>query len=155
MSELDKYGKHDPLAQHSSYAKKSKITIADTDAWLKKHGNGMDRLKKNEKTGTANIWSQYGKVSTETLVYRHLNAHGEIVPSCIQDISCRRSVLSQCQKMVKNGELVAFKDNRFIKDANQKHLVNGFKRAWKNPNDSNRLGLGVIDFKPSLNISNV
>ena len=129
MSELDKYSRHDPLAQHSSYAKKSKITIADTDAWLKKHGNSMDRLKKNEKTGTANIWSQYGKVSTATLIYRHLNAHGEIVPSCIQDISCRCSVLSQCQKMVKNGELVVFKDNRFIKDANKKYLVNGFKRA--------------------------
>ena len=42
MSELDKYGKHDPLAKHSSRPKKSKLTIADTDAWLKKHGNGMD-----------------------------------------------------------------------------------------------------------------
>jgi len=49
MSELDKYSKHDPLAQHSSYAKKSKITVADTDAWLKKHGNGMDRLKKTKR----------------------------------------------------------------------------------------------------------
>ena len=129
MSELDKYSRHDPLAQHSSYAKKSKITVADTDAWLKKHGNGMDRLKKTEKMSAANIWSQYGKISTVTLIYRHLNAHGEIVPSCIQDISCRRSVHGQCQKMVKNGELVAFKDNRFIKDANKKYLVNGFKRA--------------------------
>ena len=42
-------------------------------------------------------------------------------------------MLGQCQKMVKNGELVAFKDNRFINDANKKYLVNGFKRAWKNP----------------------
>ena len=129
MSELDKYGKHDPLAQHSSYAKKSKITIEDGDAWIAKYGNGMDRIKKNEKTGTANIWSQYGKVSTVTLIYRHLNAHGEIIPSDIQDISCRSSVRGQCQKMVKNGELVTFKDNRFINDANQKYLVNGFKRA--------------------------
>ena len=129
MSELDKYGKHDPLAQHSSYAKKSKITVADTDAWLKKHGNGMDRLKKNEKAGTANIWSQYGKVSTVTLIYRHLNAHGEIVPSDIQDMSCRRSVHGQCLKMARSGELVTFKDRRFIKDASQKYLVNGFKRA--------------------------
>lgn len=129
MSELDKYGKHDPLAQHSSYAKKSKITVADTDAWLKRHGNGMDRLKKSEKTSAVNVWSQYGKVSTVTLIYRHLNAHGEIIPSDIQDMSCRRSVHGQCQKMVKSGELVAFKDNRFIKDANKKYLVNGFKRA--------------------------
>ena len=129
MSELNKYGKHDPLAQHSSHPKKAKLTIADTDAWLKKHGNGMDRLKKNEKTGTANIWSQYGKVSTVTLIYRHLNVHGEIIPSDIQDMSCRRSVHGQCQKMVKNGELVTFKDKRFIKDANKKYLVNGFKRA--------------------------
>ena len=59
MSELDKYSKHDPLAKHSSYAKKSKISVADTDAWLKKHGNGMDRLKKTEKTSVVNIWSQY------------------------------------------------------------------------------------------------
>ena len=129
MSELDKYGKHDPLAQHSSHPKKSKITVADTDAWLKKHGNGMDRLKKNEKTGTANIWSQYGKVNTVTLIHHHLNAHGEIVPSDIQDTSCRRSVHGQCLKMVKNGELVVFKDNRFIKDVNKKYLVNVFKRA--------------------------
>ena len=57
MSELDKYSKYDPLAQHSSYAKKSKITVADTDAWLKKHGNSMDRLKKTEKTSVGNIWS--------------------------------------------------------------------------------------------------
>ena len=129
MSELDKYSRHDPLAQHSSYAKKSKITVADTDAWLKKHGNGMDRLKKTEKTGAANIWSQYGKVSTVTLIYRHLNVHGEIIPSYIQDMSCRSVVYGQCQKMVKSGELVAFKDNRLIKYANKKYLVNGFKRA--------------------------
>lgn len=129
MSELDKYGKHDPLAKHSSRPKQAKLTIADTDAWLKKHGNGMGRLKKTEKTSAANIWSQYGKVNTQTLIYRHLNAHGEIVPSDIQDMSCRRSVHGQCQKMVKNGELVAFKDKRFINDANQKYLVNGFKRA--------------------------
>ena len=129
MSELDKYGKHDPLAQHSSYAKKSKITVADTDAWLKKHGNGMDRLKKTEKTSVGNIWSQYGKVSTVTLIYRHLNVHGEIIPSDIQDISCRRSVHGQCLKMARSGELVAFKEKRFINHANQKYLVNGFKRA--------------------------
>ena len=129
MSELDKYSRHDPLAKHSSRPKKSKISVADTDAWLKKHGNGMDRLKKAEKTSVGNIWSQYGKVSTVTLIYRHLNIHGEIVPSDIQDMSCRRSVHGQCQKMVKSGELVTFKDKRFINDANQKYLVNGFKRA--------------------------
>ena len=129
MSELDKYSRHDPLSKHSGRPKKSKITVADTDAWLKRHGNGMDRLKKTEKTSVVNIWSQYGKVSTVTLIYRHLNVHGEIVPSDIQDTPCRRSVHGQCQKMVKNGELVAFKDNRFIKDANKKYLVNGFKRA--------------------------
>ena len=133
MSELDKYSRHDPLAKHSSRPKKSKLTVTDTDAWLKKHGNGMDRLKKTEKTSVVNIWSQYGKVSTVTLIYRHLNVHGEIVPSDIQDTSCRRSVHGQCQKMVKNGELVAFKEKRFIHHANlnnnQKYLVNGFKRA--------------------------
>lgn len=129
MSELDKYGKHDPLAQHSSYAKKSKITVADTDAWLKRHGNGMDRLKKPSNAKAINVWADYGKVSTVTLIYRHLNAHGEIIPSDIQDMSCRRSVHGQCQKMARSGELVAFKDNRFIKDANKKYLVNGFKRA--------------------------
>ena len=133
MSELDKYSRHDPLAKHSSRPKKSKLTVTDTDAWLKKHGNGMDRLKKTEKTSAANILSQYGKVSTVTLIYRHLNAHGEIIPSDIQDTSCRRSVHGQCQKMVKNGELVAFKEKRFIHHANlnnnQKYLVNGFKRA--------------------------
>ena len=129
MSELDKYSRHDPLDKHSSRPKQAKLTIADTDAWLAKNGNGMDRLKKTEKTSVGNIWSQYGKVSTVTLIYRHLNVHGEIVPSDIQDISCRRSVHGQCQKMVKNGELVAFKDNRFIKDANKKYLINGFKRA--------------------------
>lgn len=129
MSELDKYSRHDPLAQHSSYAKKSKITIEDGDAWIAKYGNGMDRLKKTEKTSAVNIWSQYGKVSTVTLIYRHLNAHGEIIPSDIQDTSCRRSVHGQCQKMVKSGELVAFKEKRFINHANQKYLVNGFKRA--------------------------
>lgn len=129
MSELDKYSKHDPLAKHSSHPKKSKITIEDGDAWIAKYGNGMGRLKKTDKTSVGNIWSQYGKVSTVELIYRHLNAHGEIVPSDIQDMSCRRSVHGQCLKMVKNGELVAFKDNRFIKDANKKYLVNGFKRA--------------------------
>ena len=129
MSELDKYSRHDPLAKHSSRPKKSKLTIADTDAWLAKNGNGMDRLKKTEKTSVGNIWSQYGKVSTVTLIYRHLNVHGEIIPSDIQDISCRRSVHGQCLKMVKSGELVAFKEKRFINNANQKYLVNGFKRA--------------------------
>ena len=129
MSELDKYSRHDPLAKHSSRPKKSKITVADTDAWLKRHGNGMDRLKKTEKTSVGNIWSQYGKVNTQTLIYRHLNAYGEIVPSDIQNLSCRRSVHGQCQKMVKSGELVAFKEKRFINAANQKYLVNGFKRA--------------------------
>ena len=129
MSELDKYGKHDPLAQHSSYAKKSKITVADTDAWLKRHGNGMDRLKKPSNTKAINVWAYYGKVNTQTLIYRQLNIFGEIIPSDIKDMSCRRSVHGQCLKMVKSGELVAFKDNRFIKDANQKYLVNGFKRA--------------------------
>jgi hypothetical protein len=49
MSELDKYSRHDPLAKHSSRPKKAKLTVTDTDAWLKKHGNGMDRLKKTEK----------------------------------------------------------------------------------------------------------
>lgn len=129
MSELDKYGKHDPLAQHSSCAKKSKITVADTDAWLKRHGNGMDRLKKPSNAKAINVWADYGKVSTVTLIYRHLNAHGEIIPSDIQDMSCRRSVHDQCLKMARSGELVAFKDNRFIKDANKKYLINGFKRA--------------------------
>lgn len=129
MSELDKYSRHDPLDRHSSRPKKAKLTVTDTDAWLKKHGNGMDRLKEAEKTSVGNIWSQYGKVSTVTLIYRHLNVHGEIIPSDIQDMSCRRSVHGQCQKMVKSGELVAFKDKRFINDANQKYLVNGFKRA--------------------------
>jgi hypothetical protein len=129
MSELDKYSRHDPLAKHSSRPKKAKLTVTDTDAWLKKHGNGMDRLKKTEKTSAANIWSQYGKVSTVTLIYRHLNIHGEIIPSDIQDISCRRSVHGQCLKMARSGELVPFKDKRFINDANQKYLVNGFKRA--------------------------
>ena len=129
MSELDKYSRHDPLAKHSSRPRKSKISVADTDAWLKKHGNGMDRLKKTEKTSAANIWSQYGKVNTQTLIYRHLNAHGEIIPSDIQDMSCRRSVHGQCLKMARSGELVAFKEKRFIKDANKKYLVNGFKRA--------------------------
>ena len=129
MSELDKYSRHDPLDKHSSRPKQAKLTIADTDAWLAKNGNGMDRLKKTEKTSVGNIWSQYGKVSTVTLIYRHLNVHGEIIPSDIQDISCRRSVHGQCLKMVKSGELVAFKDNRFIKDANKKYLINGFKRA--------------------------
>lgn len=128
MSELDKYSKHDPLAKHSSRPKKSKISVADTDAWLKKHGNGMDRLKKTN-TSAANIWSQYGKVSTVTLIYRHLNAHSEIIPSDIQDTSCRRSVHGQCLKMARSGELVTFKEKRFINDANQKYLVNGFKRA--------------------------
>lgn len=129
MSELDKYSRHDPLDKHSSRPKKSKISVADTDAWLKKHGNVMDRLKRTEKTTVVNIWSQYGKVSTVTLIYRHLNVHGEIIPSDIQDMSCRRSVQGQCQKTVKSGELVVFKDKRFINDANQKYLVNGFKRA--------------------------
>ena len=129
MSELD----NDPLAQHSSYAKKSKITVADTDAWLKKHGNGMDRIKKPNNTKAVNVWADYSKVNTVELIYRHLNIHGEIVPSDIQDTPCRRSVHGQCQKMVKNGELVAFKEKRFIHHANlnnnQKYLVNGFKRA--------------------------
>lgn len=129
MSELDKYGKHDPLAQHSSYAKKSKITVADTDAWLKRHGNGMDRLKKPSNTKAINVWADYGKVNTQTLIYRQLNIFGEIIPSDIKDMSCRRSVHGQCLKMARSGELVAFKDNRFIKDANKKYLVNGFKRA--------------------------
>ena len=133
MSELDKYSKHDPLAQHSSYAKKSKITVADTDAWLKKHGNGMDRLKKTEKTSAANIWSQYGKVSTVTLIYRHLNAHGEIVPSDIQDMSCRRSVHGQCLKIARSGEIVELKEKRAVYipalNMNQKFLVSVFKRA--------------------------
>lgn len=129
MSELDKYGKHDPLAQHSSYAKKSKITVADTDAWLKRHGNGMDRLKKPSNTKAINVWAYYGKVNTQTLIYRQLNIFGEIIPSDIKDMSCRRSVHGQCLKMARSGELVAFKDNRFIKDANKKYLVNGFKRA--------------------------
>lgn len=129
MSELDKYGKHDLLAQHSSYAKKSKITVADTDAWLKRHGNGMDRLKKPSNTKAINVWAYYGKVNTQTLIYRQLNIFGEIIPSDIKDMSCRRSVHGQCLKMARSGELVAFKDNRFIKDANKKYLVNGFKRA--------------------------
>ena len=133
MSELDKYGKHDPLAKHSSHPKKSKLTIADTDAWLKRHGNGMDRIKKPSNTKAVNVWADYSKVNTVELIYRHLNIHGEIIPSDIQDISCRRSVHGQCQKMVKNGELVAFKEKRFIHHANlnnnQKYLVNGFKRA--------------------------
>ena len=133
MSELDKYGKHDPLAKHSSHPKKSKLTIADTDAWLKRHGNGMDRIKKPSNTKAVNVWADYSKVNTVELIYRHLNVHGEIVPSDIQDMSCRRSVHGQCQKMVKNGELVAFKEKRFIHHANlnnnQKYLVGGFKRA--------------------------
>lgn len=129
MSELDKYSRHDPLAKHSSRPKKSKISVADTDAWLKKHGNGMDRIKKPSNTKAVNVWADYSKVSTVTLIYRHLNIHGEIVPSDIQDTSCRRSVHGQCQKMVKSGELVAFKEKRFINHANQKYLVNGFKRA--------------------------
>ena len=129
MSELDKYSKHDPLAQHSSYAKKSKITIADGDAWIAKYGNGMDRIKKPNNTKAVNVWADYSKVNTGELIYRHLNIHGEIIPSDIQDMSCRRSVHGQCLKMVKNGELVAFKEKRFIKDANKKYLVNGFKRA--------------------------
>ena len=133
MSELDKYSKYDPLAQHSSYAKKSKLTIADTDAWLKRHVNGMDRIKKPSNTKAVNVWADYSKVNTVELIYRHLNIHGEIIPSDIQDTSCRRSVHAQCQKMVKNGELVAFKEKRFIHHANlnnnQKYLVSGFKRA--------------------------
>ena len=133
MSELDKYSRHDPLAKHSSRPKKSKLTVTDTDAWLKRHGNGMDRIKKPSNTKAVNVWADYSKVNTVVLIYRHLNIHGEIIPSDIQDMSCRRSVHGQCQKMVKNGELVAFKEKRFIHHANlnnnQKYLVSGFKRA--------------------------
>ena len=113
----------------------------------KSTGTVWTDLKKTEKTSAVNIWSQYGKVSTVTLIYRHLNAHGEIIPSDIQETSCRRSVHGQCQKMVKSGELVVFKEKRFIHHANlnnnQKYLVSGFKRAWKHPNDGNRLGFGI------------
>ena len=133
MSELDKYSRHDPLSKHSGRPKKSKITVADTDAWLKRHGNGMDRIKKPSNTKAVNVWADYSKVNTVELIYRHLNIHGEIVPSDIQDISCRRSVHGQCLKMARSGELVAFKEKRFIHHANpnnnQKYLVNGFKRA--------------------------
>lgn len=133
MSELDKYGKHDPLAQHSSYAKKSKITVADTDAWIAKYGNGMDRIKKPNNTKAVNVWADYSKVSTVTLIYRHLNAHGEIVPSDIQDVSCRRSVHGQCLKMARSGEIVELKEKRAVYipalNMNQKFLVSVFKRA--------------------------
>lgn len=133
MSELDKYGKHDPLAQHSSYAKKSKITVADTDAWLKRHGNGMDRLKKPSNAKAINVWADYGKVNTQTLIYRQLNIFGEIIPSDIKDMSCRRSVHGQCLKMARSGEIVELKEKRDVYNPalnmNQKFLVSVFKRA--------------------------
>ena len=133
MSELDKYSRHDPLARHSNRPKNAALTIADTDAWLAKNGNGMDRIKTKAKAGAVNIWGQYSKVNTEILIHRHLNVHGEIVPSDIQDASCRRSVLNKCKRMTNDGVLVEFKEKRLVHHTNlnnnQKYLISGFKRA--------------------------
>ena len=134
MSELDKYSKYDPLAQHSSYAKKPKITVADTDAWLAKNGNGLDRLPQKEKAPQDAIWSDYGKRPVSTLIWRCINKNGEVVPSDISNTSCQRSVTYYCRNMVANGELEVFTverrtDNPMRADKGGKQKVKAYRVA--------------------------
>ena len=116
MSEFDKYSRHDPLAKHSSHPKKSKLTIADTDAWLAKNGNGMSRMPNKAKIVTDAIWSDYGKQSVATLIRRCINANGVVVPADISNTSCQRSVTYYCRNMVANGELEVFTVERHTND---------------------------------------
>lgn len=131
MSELDKYSRYDPLAEHSPRPKRTRLTIEDTDEWLAKHGNGIGRIPANQKH--ASVWSDYGKQNVATLIRRHLNKNELLFPSDIADMSCRAAVLHYCKKMVREGELVNFQEYRTFTDAkiknNQKILVSGFKRA--------------------------
>ena len=134
MSELDKYSKYDPLAQHSSYAKKPKITVADTDAWLAKNGNGLDRLPQKEKAPQDAIWSDYGKRPVSTLIWRCINKNGEVVPSDISNSTCQRAVQVELRKMVANGELEVFTverrtDNPMRADKGGKQKVKAYRMA--------------------------
>lgn len=134
MSELDKYSRHDPLAKHSSRPKQAKLTVADTDAWLAKNGNGMSRMPNKAKIVTDAIWSDYGKQSVATLIWRCINANGVVVPADISNTSCQRSVTYYCRNMVANGELEVFTVERHTNDpmraeSGSKRKVNAYRRA--------------------------
>ena len=134
MSELDKYSRHDPLAKHSSRPKKSKISVADTDAWLAKNGNGLDRLPQKEKAPQDAIWSDYGKQPVSTLIWRCINKNGEVVPSDISNSTCQRAVQGQLRKMVANGEINEFyverhTDNPMRADKGGKQKVKAYRLA--------------------------
>ena len=97
------------IKDHQAEAKpKPQLNIEDTDAWLAKHGNGMDRLPKKEKFSPDAIWSEYGNHPVPTLIWRCLNKNGEIVPADISNSACQRAVQGQLRKMVANGELNEF-----------------------------------------------
>ena len=62
--------------------------------------------------------------------------------------------------MVANGELEVFTVERHTNDpmraeSGSKHKVNAYRRAWKNPNDSNRLGLVSINKQGYLIMKNL
>ena len=134
MSELDKYSRHDPLDKHSSRPKKAKLTVTDTDAWLAKNGNGMSRMPNKAKIVTDAIWSDYGKQSVATLIWRCINANGVVVPADISNSTCQRAVQGQLRKMVANGELNELyverqTDNPMRADKGGKQKVKAYRLA--------------------------
>lgn len=105
MSEIDKYDRYDPYARHSTHKKKNSIPLDVGDEWLKKHGNGLDKIEKEviKKNG---YWQKYGKIPTRKLVSDYFNHYDVLVPSDISDQSCYQNVQTMCNKKVKAGELV-------------------------------------------------
>lgn len=85
---------------------KSNITIADTDAWLAKHGNGMARLPKKAIAIPSNHWGQYGEEPLQKLVDDWFAVNDELVPYEIPNPICCNYVRRTCERMVEAGELV-------------------------------------------------
>lgn len=101
------------------------------EAWLKKHGNSMDKQKEQQKK-RKNHWHQFGKIPTAKLVNNYLDNFGEIMPGQISDNSCANSVRTYCESLLKKGELVKFTVEKKVSNpggGKMRKVFQAYKRA--------------------------
>lgn len=119
------------LQQAPKAESQNTISPKDAEAWLKKHGNGMDKIQRPE-VQAKNFWARYGKVSTRHLVSDYFNHFDVLVPSEIPTQGMSQNIHNMCQKKVKAGELVQITiTKKIINPSGGKvtRKIQAFKRA--------------------------
>lgn len=125
---------YDEWALYKTHRKTSAsgLTIADTDAWLTEHGNGMNRLPKDNRQTPSKIWRLYGKVGVRQMIHMFFLRNDLLVPADIPERSCAQSITRACNELVKQGYLERVSVKRKSTGAvitSHSNKVNAYKRA--------------------------